>query len=49
MSAAPLKILVVDDAQGYEILEAMSGKASLDLLARIDGDRDRLPSARAGS
>ena len=47
MSAAPLKILVVDDeppirkllrmglsTQGYEILEAPTGKASLDLLAR---------------
>jgi two-component system, OmpR family, KDP operon response regulator KdpE len=47
MSAAPLKILVVDDeppirkllrmglsTQGYEILEAPNGKASLDLLAR---------------
>jgi CheY-like chemotaxis protein len=47
MSAAPLKILVVDDeppirkllrmglsTQGYEILEASTGKASLDLLAR---------------
>ncbi len=45
MSAAPLKILVVDDeppirkllrmglsTQGYEILEAPNGKASLDLL-----------------
>jgi two-component system KDP operon response regulator KdpE len=47
MSAAPLKILVVDDeppirkllrmglsTQGYEILEAPNGKASLDLLAQ---------------
>jgi two-component system, OmpR family, KDP operon response regulator KdpE len=47
MSAAPLKILVIDDeppirkllrmglsTQGYEILEAPNGKASLDLLAR---------------
>src|SRR6516225_6632571 len=47
MSAAPLKILVVDDeppirkllrmglsTQGYEILEAPNGKASLDLLTR---------------
>src|SRR5262249_16392598 len=47
MSAAPLKILVVDDeppirkllrmglsTQGYEILEAPNGKASLDLLGR---------------
>ena len=47
MSAAPLKILVVDDeppirkllrmglsTQGYEILEAPNGKASIDLLAR---------------
>jgi two-component system KDP operon response regulator KdpE len=47
MSAAPLKILVIDDeppirkllrmglsTQGYEILEAQNGKASLDLLAR---------------
>jgi two-component system KDP operon response regulator KdpE len=45
MSAAPLKILVVDDeppirkllrmsTQGYEILEAPNGKASLELLAR---------------
>jgi two-component system, OmpR family, KDP operon response regulator KdpE len=47
MSAAPLKILVVDDeppirkllrmglsTQGYEVLEAPTGKASLDLLAR---------------
>src|SRR5262249_58186320 len=47
MSAAPLKILVVDDeppirkllrmglsTQGYEILEAPSGKASIDLLAQ---------------
>jgi two-component system KDP operon response regulator KdpE len=45
MSAAPLKVLVVDDeppirkllhmglsSQGYEILEAPNGKASLDLL-----------------
>jgi len=47
MSAAPLKILVVDDeppirkllrmglrTQGYEILEAPTGKASLELLAQ---------------
>ena len=47
MSAAPLKILVVDDeppirkllrvglsTQGYEILEAPNGKASLELLAQ---------------
>ena len=47
MSAAPLKVLVVDDeppirkllrmglsTQGYEILEASNGKASLDLLAQ---------------
>jgi two-component system KDP operon response regulator KdpE len=47
MSAAPLKILVVDDeppirkllrmgltTQGYEVLEAPNGKASLDLLAK---------------
>ena len=47
MSAAPLKILVVDDeppirkllrmglsTQGYEILEAPNGKASLDLLSQ---------------
>ena len=47
MSAAPLKILVVDDeppirkllrmglsTQGYEILEAGNGKASLQLLAQ---------------
>src|SRR6266545_5897859 len=47
MSAAPLKILVVDDeppirkllrmglsTQGYEILEAPNGKASLDLLTQ---------------
>jgi len=47
MSAAPLKILVIDDeppirkllrtglaTQGYEVLEAPNGKASLDLLAR---------------
>ncbi len=47
MSAAPLKILVVDDeppirkllrmglsTQGYEVLEAPSGKASLELLAQ---------------
>jgi two-component system KDP operon response regulator KdpE len=47
MSAAPLKILVIDDeppirkllrmglsTQGYEILEASSGKASLELLAQ---------------
>jgi two-component system, OmpR family, KDP operon response regulator KdpE len=47
MSAAPLKVLVVDDeppirkllrmglsTQGYEILEAPNGKASLDLLAQ---------------
>jgi two-component system, OmpR family, KDP operon response regulator KdpE len=46
MSAAPLKILVVDDeppirkllrlglrTQGYEVLEAPTGKASLELLA----------------
>jgi len=46
MSAAPLRVLVVDDeppirkllrmgltAQGYQILEAPSGKAALDLLA----------------
>jgi len=46
MSAAPLKILVVDDeppirrllrmgltTQGYEVLEASNGKASLELLA----------------
>src|SRR6201746_1617923 len=46
MSAAPLKILVVDDdppirkllrmglsTQGYEILEAPSGKVALELLA----------------
>jgi len=46
MSAAPLKILVVNDephirkllrmglsTQGYEILEAPTGKATLDLLA----------------
>ena len=47
MSAAPLKVLVVDDeppirkllrmglsTQGYEILEASNGKASLDLLSQ---------------
>ena len=47
MSAAPLKVLVVDDeppirkllrmglsTQGYEILEAPNGKASLDLLSQ---------------
>ena len=47
MSAAPLKVLVVDDeppirkllrmglsTQGYEILEAPNGKASLELLAQ---------------
>lgn len=47
MSAAPLKVLVVDDeppirkllrmglsTQGYEILEASNGKASLELLAQ---------------
>ena len=47
MSAAPLRVLVVDDeppirkllrmglsTQGYEILEAPNGKASLDLLGR---------------
>ena len=47
MSAAPLKVLVVDDeppirkllrmglsTQGYEILEAANGKASLELLAQ---------------
>ena len=47
MSAAPLKILVVDDeppirkllrmglsTQGYEVLEAPNGKASLELLAQ---------------
>jgi two-component system KDP operon response regulator KdpE len=47
MSAAPLKILVIDDeppirkllrmglsTQGYEILEASNGKASLELLAQ---------------
>src|SRR4051794_3179403 len=46
MSAAPLKILVVDDeppirkllrlglrTQGYEVMEAPTGKASLELLA----------------
>jgi two-component system KDP operon response regulator KdpE len=47
MSAAPLKVLIVDDeppirkllrmglsTQGYEILEASSGKVSLDLLSQ---------------
>ncbi len=47
MSAAPLKILVIDDeppirkllrtglaTQGYEVLEAPNGKASLEMLAR---------------
>ena len=47
MSAAPLKVLIVDDeppirkllrmglsTQGYEILEAPNGKASLDLLSQ---------------
>jgi two-component system KDP operon response regulator KdpE len=47
MSAAPVKVLVIDDeppirkllrmglsTQGYEILEAPSGKAALDLLAQ---------------
>ncbi|HEY6257568.1 MAG TPA: response regulator transcription factor [Xanthobacteraceae bacterium] len=47
MSAAPLKILVVDDeppirkllrmgltTQGYEVLEAPNGKASLELMAK---------------
>jgi two-component system, OmpR family, KDP operon response regulator KdpE len=53
MSAAPLKILVVDDeppirkllrmglsTQGYEVLEAPNGKASLDLLARNPASRE---------